>query len=88
MFLPPVLPILDEQAQEPKTPPREAAIMPQRTALLQQAAAEIDDKQLFIPIAAPIRWSLVSSRIAGFSGNRFAIHTLTELEQRLDRTGE
>jgi peptide/nickel transport system substrate-binding protein len=84
----PVVSICDDHQEELLKAAREAAIMPQRTALLQQAAAEIDDKQLFIPIAAPIRWSLVSSRIAGFSGNRFAIHTLTELEQRLDRTGE
>ena len=29
-----------------------------------------------------MRWSLVSERIQGFAGNRFAIHTLTGLEQR------
>ena len=44
-----------------------------------QAAAKIDDQQLFIPLAAPVRWSLVSSRIQGFAGNRFAVHTLTNL---------
>ena len=54
----------------------------QRSALLQQAAGRIDDAQLFIPIAAPVRWSLVSPRLRGFSGNRFARHTLTDLEQR------
>ena len=80
--------ICDDHLEELLKAAREAAIPPQRTALLQQAAAEIDGKQLFIPIAAPIRWSLVSNRIAGFAGNRFAIHTLTDLEQRLDRTGE
>ena len=84
----PVVIICDDHLEELLKAAREAAILPQRTALLQQAATEIDDKQLFIPIAAPIRWSLVSNRIAGFAGNRFAIHTLTELEQRLDRTGE
>lgn len=84
----PAVAICDDHLEEILKAAREAAILPQRAALLQQAAAEIDDKQLFIPIAAPIRWSLVSSRIAGFAGNRFAIHTLTELEQRLDRTGE
>jgi oligopeptide transport system substrate-binding protein len=67
---------------------RETGVLAQRSALLAQASHEIDSQQLFIPIAAPIRWSLVSSRIAGFAGNRFAIHTLTDLEQRLDRTGE
>jgi oligopeptide transport system substrate-binding protein len=54
----------------------------QRYALLAQAAGRIDDAQLFIPLAAPVRWSLVSSRITGFAGNRFARHTLTDLEQK------
>lgn len=63
-------------------------ILAQRSALLAEASKQIDELQLFIPIAAPIRWSLVSSRISGFAGNRFAIHTLTGLEQRLNRTGE
>jgi peptide/nickel transport system substrate-binding protein len=80
--------ICDERLDELLKGARETAILAQRGALLQQAAAEIDGQQLFIAIAAPIRWSLVSGRIAGFAGNRFAIHTLTELEQRLDRTGE
>jgi oligopeptide transport system substrate-binding protein len=63
-------------------------ILAQRSALLAEASKQIDELQLFIPIAAPIRWSLVSSRISGFAGNPFAIHTLTGLEQRLNRTGE
>jgi peptide/nickel transport system substrate-binding protein len=61
---------------------RQAIAPQQRYALLQQAAAKIDEAQLFIPITAPVRWSLVSRRIQGFAGNRFAIHTLTDLEQR------
>ncbi len=67
---------------------RDTGILAQRSGLLAQAAREIDSKQLFIPIAAPIRWSLVSARVVGFSGNRFAIHTLTGLEQQLNRTGD
>ena len=47
----------------------------------------MDEDQLFIPIAAPVRWSLVSDRIEGFAGNRFARHTLTSLEERLNREG-
>ena len=50
--------------------------------LLAQAAAKADELQLFIPITAPIRWSLVANRIAGFAGNRVARHTLTDLEQK------
>jgi len=61
---------------------RESLVPAQRYALLGQAAGRIDDAQLFIPIAAPVRWSLVSNRIQGFAGNRFARHTLTGLETK------
>ena len=54
----------------------------QRYALLGQAAALIDGGTLFLPIAAPVRWSLVSERIQGFAGNRYARHTLTDLEAK------
>jgi oligopeptide transport system substrate-binding protein len=63
-------------------------IAAQRAALLHEASRRIDSQQLYIPIAAPIRWSLVSTRISGFAGNRFSIHTLTGLEQRLQRGGQ
>ena len=39
----------------------------------------MDQAQLFIPIAAPIRWSLVSGRAPGFEENPFARHTLVGL---------
>lgn len=61
---------------------RETPVPQQRYALLQQAAGRIDDLQLFLPITAPVRWSLVGRRIDGFAGNRFAVHTLTDLQQR------
>ena len=80
--------ICDEHLDELLKGARETAVLPQRSALLDQASKEIDTQVLFIPLAAPIRWSLVSSRIAAFAGNRFAIHTLTGLEQRLERSGE
>ena len=61
---------------------RLAQVPAQRYALLGQAAGLIDDAQLFIPLSAPVRWSLVSRRIQNFAGNRYARHTLTDLEQR------
>ena len=67
---------------------RNTPVLAQRSALQAEASKRIDSLQLFIALAAPVRWSLVSARITGFAGNRFAIHTLTGLEQRLDRTGE
>lgn len=81
-------PICDAQLDEILDSARNTPVLAQRSALLAQAAQRIDALQLYIPIAAPIRWSLVSARISGFAGNRFAIHTLTGLEQRLNRTGE
>ncbi len=62
---------------------RRSAVSDQRWALLADAAKRIDAAQLFIPIAAPVRWSLVSPRITGFAGNRFGLHTLTGLREHL-----
>ena len=58
---------------------RAAPIAAQRSALLAEAARMIDEAQLFIPITAPIRWSLVSGRVPGFAENPFARHTLVGL---------
>jgi len=58
---------------------RAAPIAAQRAALFVEAARLMDDAQLFIPIAAPIRWSLVSGRVPGFAENPFARHTLVGL---------
>jgi peptide/nickel transport system substrate-binding protein len=64
---------------------RAATVGAQRNGMLAQAAQRMDEEQLFIALAAPIRWSLVSDRVQGFATNRFARHTLTSLGQRLDR---
>jgi peptide/nickel transport system substrate-binding protein len=61
---------------------RDSPVPAQRYALLGQAAARIDNDQLFIPITAPVRWSLVSPRIQNFAGNRYARHTLTDLQDK------
>jgi oligopeptide transport system substrate-binding protein len=80
-------PVCDPEADQLMEAARETPVPAQRYALLSQAAARIDDAELFLPIAAPVRWSLVSRRIQGFAGNRFARHTLTDLEQRPDSGG-
>ena len=74
------VPICDTQADQLMDGARQTPVPAQRYALLGQAAARIDDAQLFIPIAAPVRWALVSARIQNFAGNRYARHTLTDLE--------
>ncbi len=75
------VPVCDEEADALLEAARSAVIPAQRYALLAQAAGRIDDAQLFLPITAPIRWSLVAQRIRGFAGNRYARHTLTDLGQ-------
>jgi oligopeptide transport system substrate-binding protein len=74
--------ICDPDADQLMEAARTAQVPAQRYALLGQAAGKIDDAQLFIPLSAPVRWSLVSRRIQNFAGNRYARHTLTDLEQR------
>ena len=51
----------------------------QRGQLFLEAARLMDEAQLFIPVAAPIRWSLVSGRAPGFAENPFGRHTLVGL---------
>ena len=76
------VPLCDADTDQLLDAARLAEVPAQRYALLGQAAGRIDDKQLFIPLTAPVRWSLVSRRVQGFAGNRYARHTLTDLEQR------
>jgi oligopeptide transport system substrate-binding protein len=75
-----VVPVCDPQADALMDGARQTPVPAQRYALLGQAAGRIDDAQLFIPIAAPVRWSLVSPRVQNFAGNRYGRHTLTDLE--------
>ena len=77
--------VCEPEADELLEGARAATVTIQRNGLLAQAAQRMDEEQLFIAIAAPIRWSLVADRVQGFATNRFARHTLTSLNERLDR---
>ena len=77
-----ITPVCDQQADELMEAARQSPVPAQRYALLVQAAARIDEAELFIPITAPVRWSLVSARVQNFAGNRYARHTLTGLQQQ------
>ena len=68
-----------EEAEPLLAGARSAPIAAQRSALLLEAARLMDDAQLFFPVAAPVRWSLVSGRAPGFAENPFARHTLVGL---------
>lgn len=74
-----VAPICVEAAEPLLTAARLAPIAAQRTALFLEAARLMDEAQLFMPVAAPIRWSMVSGRAPGFAENPFARHTLVGL---------
>ena len=53
----------------------------QRAGLLAEAAQKMDEAQLFLPLAAPIRWSLVARSVPGFTENRYAQHALGSLTE-------
>ncbi len=55
----------------------------QRQQFLADAERQMRESVLFIPIAAPVRWSLVGPGVTGFAGNRFARHPLTGLRERV-----
>ena len=75
-------PVCDADADALMDAARQSQVPAQRYALLAEAAGKIDDAVLLLPITAPVRWSLVSARIQGFAGNRYAVHTLSDLERK------
>lgn len=77
-----IAPICDHDADALMDGARQNPVPAQRYALLGQAAAKIESEQLIIPLTAPIRWSIVSARVLNFAGNRYARHTLTDLEAK------
>src|SRR3546814_17337834 len=48
--------------------------MAKRRTLLAQADRLLTDATAFIPLTAPVRWSLVSPRLSGFQVNPFSRH--------------
>lgn len=60
---------------------RETRNVAERRALLAQADRLLADAATFVPIAAPVRWSLVSPRATGFRRNAFSRHSPAELIQ-------
>ncbi len=50
-----------------------------RLDALKRADRALVDAQIFIPIATPLRWSLVAPRLRGYADNPFAIHALNRI---------
>jgi oligopeptide transport system substrate-binding protein len=82
------VPICSTEADEAMDSARAATVAAQRAAFFQDAARLIEEQSLFIPLAAPIRWSLVGSRARGFAENVTARHPLSGLGQTLSREGQ
>ncbi|NNC47166.1 MAG: ABC transporter substrate-binding protein [Sphingomonas sp.] len=55
----------------------------QRQRILVDASAAMDRAELFIPLTAPIRWSLASPLVTGFATNSLGHHPLTGLKRTL-----
>ena len=77
-------PVCSEEIDELLDAARLAPVAAQRSALLAEAERRMREDVLFIPIAAPVRWSLVGRGIPGFAENRFARHPLTGLRNPLE----
>jgi ABC-type transport system substrate-binding protein len=60
---------LAAQAQDPA----------ERLGLLSEAEAELTKANVFIPLGAPLRWSILRRGITGFAPNRWAAHPLMPL---------
>lgn len=76
-----VVPVCSEDADRLLEAARLTGFAPQRSAFFAEAEAQMREAVLFIPVAAPVRWSLVGRSIAGFAENRFARHPLTDLRE-------
>ena len=73
------VPLCDPEIDTLADAARETASAQQRAQFLALAAERVDSAQLLIPLAAPIRWSLISADAPGFAENRFARHSLVAL---------
>jgi peptide/nickel transport system substrate-binding protein len=56
----------------------------ERARAIALADAALDRDAAFIPLMRPIRWSLVSLRLARFQGNSRAAHPLDQLRNESD----
>lgn len=65
----------DGLAAQARSAPDQAS----RSALLAQAEIELTKANVYIPLAMPLRWSLVRGAAPGYAANRFAIHPLMSL---------
>lgn len=70
----PASPVCSEEADEQLEAARTAPSAAERQALLTSADLLLTDLVPFIPLTAPVRWSLVSPRLTGFQANLLGRH--------------
>lgn len=58
---------------------RIAGTSTERVQALAEADGKLAERQIFIPIALPLRWSLATANLRGFRPNAFAAHPLQRL---------
>jgi peptide/nickel transport system substrate-binding protein len=73
------VPVCAEEADQLLDAARLTGFPPQRGRFFADAERIMRDEVLFIPVAAPVRWSLAARGVQGFAENRFGRHTLTDL---------
>jgi peptide/nickel transport system substrate-binding protein len=71
--------VCDPAADEALAAARQATTVSDRRNLLTKADLLLTDLAVFVPIASPVRWSLVSPRLTGFQPNFLARHPPGEL---------
>jgi oligopeptide transport system substrate-binding protein len=82
------VPVCSTDADKAMDAARAATVADQRSAFILEANRQLEEQTLFMPLAAPVRWSLVGKRIDGFAENIMARHPLTGLGERLSREGQ
>jgi len=77
------VPICSTEADELLAEARKALVVDNRQRQLVEAARMMDQAELFMPLTAPIRWSLATPDIRGFAPNILGRHALTGLKSAL-----
>jgi peptide/nickel transport system substrate-binding protein len=72
-------PVCSPEADATLDAARAALSASERQTLLASADRTLTDLTAFIPLASPVRWSLVSPRLTGFQPNPFARHFVGSL---------
>jgi peptide/nickel transport system substrate-binding protein len=73
------VPVCSDQADRLLDAARLTGFAPQRGRFFAEAERIMREETLFIPVAAPVRWSLAGRDVSGFATNRFGRHTLAGL---------